>query len=92
MKKPIADVSRDCSYNVKPEGVPPDVMQASALVRIAEALEAGVADYVKMRNELEWYKNQYRIQQDRLAARARQIACQKGIVTKLRKKLAHGKC
>lgn len=61
-------------------------IQTGALQRIANATEAMAADYVKMREERDRYKQYYidtRTEKDRLY---RRISALQGVITKLKKK------
>lgn len=62
-------------------------IQTSALMRIADAAEVMSQNYVKLQNDLEWYKKGYRERGDKIASQERSIASLKGHITRLKNKM-----
>lgn len=62
-------------------------IQASALMRIADAAEVMSQNYVKLQNDLDWYKKKYKERGDTIASQERSIASLKGHITRLRNKV-----
>lgn len=57
---------------------------ASALVRIADAVEVMAQDYVRMRRDLENYKKWYQDLQHEIGVRDNTIRTLKGVITRLK--------
>ncbi|MGH1361018.1 MAG: hypothetical protein ACRBC3_19840 [Burkholderiaceae bacterium] len=65
-------------------------INSGSLQRIADATEKMAAGYDKMRNDRDLYKRWHEAAQERNARLERRISALRGVVTKLKKRLANG--
>lgn len=89
MKKPITEVSR--RQVVEDEGKNSlELVRTSALVRIADALEIGVADYVKMRRDLEFHRQRVKDLNAEIDRLTLSKAALRGVITRMKNQNKNG--
>ncbi len=81
--KPFTSLSRNLVTS-SPDDLSTERIQASALVRIADAVEIMTQDRVKLERDLDWYKKQYRERGKEIESRDHKIRTLRGVVTKLK--------
>lgn len=62
-------------------------IQLGAILRIANASEKMASNYIKMQQDLEWYRIRCKSLNETIGSRNRQIANLRGQITKLKKKM-----
>lgn len=89
MKKPITDVSRRQVVEDE-EKNSLELVRTSALVRIADALEIGVADYVKMRRDLEFHRQRVKDLNAEIDRLTLSKAALRGVITRMKNQSKNG--
>ena len=72
------------------EGLTLEEIQIGCLQRIADATEGMSQNYLKLQQEYDYLKGRKEYWQQEVEAARRQVASMKGVVTKLKKKIANG--
>lgn len=83
----IRDLTRKKQFTVDSDDNSVTQVQASCMLRIADAVEAMGANQIRMQHDLEWYKKQYNQQVKELETLRRRLAAQQGATTRLRNKM-----
>lgn len=82
--KYFKEESKKNYYSSLPGGVSDTQLAVGCLMRIADATETMAQNFVRLQNDVEWYKKQYKSSQDENARLKYQIRALRGRVTRLK--------
>jgi len=85
--KPYRKESRKDWGSSGPDNPTERQIQLGAILRIADATEAMAKRHTELIRDRDYYQREYLRALDRIAELSRRLAAQKGLVTKLKKKL-----